>query len=331
MVTTASRSIEILAEGDGRYHPVDPDGFREYVREHKARGLTPKIMSEKEAVARFVANGDYLVYDCEYLNRGPNSLLREVIRQRKCDLWVSGKFTYVDLALLVAGGCASRADCGFFSTSRLVQRALDEGRLTIDEYSNVVLTLRLQGGAMGVPFLPLRSFGGTTGFEHSGAKLIRDPYTGQPTVIVPALNPDVALIHVHQSDVYGNARVFGAGVAHVESALASKKVVISAEEIIDTEEIRRNPGLTSIPYFAVDAVVEAPFGCYPGNCPGVYGPDPEGVAEVFGATRGASAEQYLQKWVYDFETDRDMIDKLVGAKKLIELRRHEVIREGYRS
>jgi glutaconate CoA-transferase, subunit A len=330
MVTTASRSIGILAEGEGSYQPVDPDGFREYVREHKARGLTPKVMSAQEAVARFVANGDYLVYDCEYLNRGPNSLLREVIRQRKRDLWVCGRFTYVDLGLLVAAGCASRADCGFLSPSRPVQHALAAGRLAIYEYSNVVLTLRLQAGAMGVPFLPLRSFGGTTGFEHSGAKLIRDPYTGQPTVIVPALNPDVALIHVQQADVYGNARVFGAGIAHVESALASKKVVISAEEIIDTEEIRRNPGLTSIPYYAVDAVVEAPFGCYPGNCPGVYGPDPAGVTEVFGATRGGSAEQYLQKWVYDFETDRDMINNLVAPSTLIELRRHEVIREGYR-
>lgn len=333
-MTSATRrlgGIEILAEGEARYHPVNPDGFRQWIREHKNRSLTPKVMSEAEAVARFVANGDYLVYDCEYLNRGPNSLLRELIRQRKRDLWLGGKFTYVDVALLVAAGCASRVDCGFFSPSRPLQLALAQGRLEIYEYSNVVMTLRLQAGAMGIPFLPLRSLGGTEGFDHSGAKLIRDPYTRQPTVIVPALNPDVAMIHVHQADVYGNARVFGAGIAHVESAVASRKVIISTEEIIDTEEIRSNPGLTSIPYYAVDAVVEAPFGCYPGNCPGVYGPDSQGVAEVFGAVRGDAAEQYLQKWVYDFTNDREMLDRLVGASKLIELRRHEVIRGGYRA
>src|SRR5919108_57019 len=110
-----------------------------------------------------------------------------------------------------------------------------------------------KAGAMGLPFIPVRSFGGTDGFEHSGAKLIADPYTGEPITIVPALNPDVALIHVHQADVYGNARIFGTGISHVESAMASKKVIISTEEVIDTEEIKRDPGRTTIPYYAVDA------------------------------------------------------------------------------
>ena len=100
---------------------------------------------------------------------------------------------------------------------------------------------------------------------------------------MPALNPDVALIHVQQADIYGNARVFGTGIAHEESALASKKVIVSAEEIIDTEEIRRDPGRTSIPYYAVDAVVHAPFGAWPGNCGGYYGSDTPGVIETFGA------------------------------------------------
>ena len=95
---------------------------------------------------------------------------------------------------------------------------------------------------------------------------------------MPALNPDVAIIHVQQADQYGNARVFGTGIAHVECALASKKVIISAEEIIDTEEIRRDPGRTSIPYYAVDAVVHAPFGAWPGNCGGYYGSDTPGCS-----------------------------------------------------
>src|SRR3970282_2247318 len=117
---------------------------------------------------------------------------------------------------------------------------------------------------MGLPFPPLLSFGGTDGFEHSGAKLIADPYTGDPITIVPALNPDVALIHVHQSDVYGNARIFGTGISHVES----KKVILSTEEIIDTEEIKRDPGRTTVPYYVVAAVVHLPFGAYPGEMQG---------------------------------------------------------------
>jgi glutaconate CoA-transferase subunit A len=193
-----------------------------------------------------------------------------------------------------------------------------------------VMTLRLQAGAMGLPFLPVRSFGGTDGFHHSGAKLIRDPYTGQPLTIVPALNPDVALIHVQQADMYGNARVFGTGIAHQETAMASKKVIISAEEIIDAEEIRRDPGRTSIPYYCVDAVVQAPFGAYPGECAGCYASDPPGVIEVVVATLTDNLGPYLEKYVYSVANDQEMLEKHVGVAKLLEMQRRVASKEGYR-
>lgn len=331
-MTVAERpasQIEVLAEGTGAFHPVDPDGFRAYVRDHKNRALKSRLMTAKEAVSRFVASGDYLTYECNYLMRGPNEIIHEIIRQKREKLWIAGKFTYVDVALLVDAGCASRVDCGFFLSAPAIERALKEQRLEVFEYSNVIMTLRLQAGAMGVPFLPVRSFGGTTGFDHSGAKLISDPYTGDPITIVPALNPDVAVVHVHQADIYGNARVFGTGISDVESALASRKVIISAEEIVDTEEIRRNPGATSIPYYAVDAVVHSPFGSYPGTCPGYYASDPEGVFEVFRAVMGNGVPAYLDKWVKPFETFADMLEQRVGKAKLDTMRANEVVKEGY--
>jgi len=331
MTTRPVRTLEILAEGEAPFHPVDPDGFRAYVFEHKDRSLRPKLMTAQEAVQRFVADGDYLAYDCNYLMRGPNAILHEIIRQGKKDLWVNGKFTYVDVALLVGAGCVSKADCGFFLASPPVLKAYREGRLEFFEYSNVIMTLRLQAGAMGVPFLPVRSFGGTDGFRHSGAKLIRDPYTGDPITIIPALNPDVAVVHVTQADVYGNARVFGTGIAHTECALASKKVIISAEEIVDTEEIRKDPGRTSIPYYAVDAVVEAPYGTYPGTCPGVYASDPMGVMEVFRAISTDQVQAYVDKWITPYADHNEMLEKQVGLAKLLDMKRREVIHEGYRA
>src|SRR5713101_6147900 len=233
-----TKPLNILTEGRGDFLPVDPDGYREYVRDNKQRATTPKLMTEKEAIARFVSDGDYLVYECNYLQRGPSALIREVIRQQKKELWVGAKFTWVAAALLTGAGCASKLDVGFFLFGPVVEQAIQEGRVKAHEYSNVVMTNRIMAGAMGLPFIPVRSFGGTDGFEHSGAKLIADPYTSEPITIVPALNPDVALIHVHQADIYGNARIFGTGISHVESAFASKKVIISTEEIINTEEIR---------------------------------------------------------------------------------------------
>ena len=323
--------MHVLAEGTAEYLKVDPDGFRSHVREHKQRALVPRLMSARDAVSRYVADGDYLAYDCNYTQRGPSTLMREIIRQQKRDLWLCGKFAYVDVGLLTGAGCVSKADCGFFWPGATIDRAVADGRLKVYEYSNVVMTLRLQAGAMGLPFLPVRSFGGTDGFTYSGAKLVEDPFTGMPITLVPALNPDVAIIHVQQADQYGNARVFGTGIAHEECALASKKVIISAEEIIDTDEIRRDPGRTSIPYYAVDAVVHAPFGAWPGNCGGYYGSDTPAVLETFGAMARDTVADYVAKYITPFADDAEMFEKLIGAERLEKLRANEPIHDGYRA
>jgi len=329
-MATSRTQIEVLDEGIGEFRTPDPDGYREWVRDHKSRALVSKLMTAQEAVSRFVKDGDYLCYDCNYLQRGPSALIREVIRQKKKDLWIAGKFTWVAVHLLVAAGCASKVDCGFFLFGKAIDRFVQEGKAKIFEYSNVVMTLRLQAGAMGLPFLPVRSFGGTDGFHHSGAKLIRDPYTGQPLTIVPALNPDVALIHVQQADMYGNARVFGTGIAHQETAMASRKVIISAEEIVDVEEIRRDPGRTSIPYYCADAVVQAPFGAYPGEVTGYYASDPAGVIEVVVATLTDNLDPYLEKYVHSVANDQEMLEKHVGVAKLLEMQRRVPTKEGYK-
>lgn len=319
---TNDRGVEYLAP--------DPDDFRAYVREHRSRELLPKLMDEQEAISRFVQDGDYLVYDCNYLQRGPSSLLREIIRQGRRNLWIGAKFTYVALGLLVQAACVSRADVGFFgSRGPVFSRAIEAGRLKLYEYSNAGMTLRLRAGAQGVSFVQTRSFGGTDGFRYSSAMTLADPFTGRPTVVLPALNPDVAIIHVQEADIYGNARVFGTGIAHAETALASRKVIISTERIVDTEEIRQNPTLTSIPWLAVDAVVLAPYGAYPGSCQGAYAADAEHTMEVFAAMAQDRMGEYLEKWVYSVSNHSDMLERRIGANRLIELRNREVIRQGY--
>jgi acyl CoA:acetate/3-ketoacid CoA transferase alpha subunit len=322
-------TLDVIAEGRGEYLKVDPDGFRDWVREHKDRALVPKLMSEKDAVEKFIQDGDYLLYECNYLQRGPSALIREVIRQKKKDLWLGAKFTWVAAALLVGGGCVSKLDVGFFLFGPTVEQAIREGRVKAYEYSNVVMTNRIMAGAMGLPFLPVRSLGGTDNFPHSGAKLIESPYTGEPILIVPALNPDVALIHVHQADVFGNARIFGTGISHQEAAMASKKVIISTEEIIETDEIRRDPARTTIPYYVVDAVVHTPFGAYPGEMQGRYASDVPHVIEVIASTLRGLIPQYLDKWVYGVSSHAEMLDKLVGAHRLREIVGRATIKEGY--
>jgi glutaconate CoA-transferase subunit A len=321
--------MEVLASGVGEFRMPDPDGFREHVRSHKERRLVNKVMSEQEAISRFVEDGDYLAYDQNVAVRGPTSLFREIIRQRKKNLWVAAKFTWTDVTLLVAGGCVSKIDVGWMATGKVINEAIRKSEVKLIEWSNGALAYRFLAGALGVPFLPMRYLLGTDTFTQSAAKAIEDPYTGQRICLVPALYPDVAIIHVHQCDAYGNARVMGAGVAPMEIAMCSKKLIISTEEIIDNEAIRRQPQRTTIPYYFVDAVVVAPFGCYPGSTPGLYGADIEHWLEFMAAETQGKTDEYLEKWVYSVATHEEMLNERVGAKKLLQLRQAEIVREGY--
>jgi acyl CoA:acetate/3-ketoacid CoA transferase alpha subunit len=321
--------VEVLAAGIGEFRQPDPDGFREYVRTHKERRLVDKVISEHDAVERFVADGDYLAFDQNVAVRGPSSLLREIIRQRKKDLWVAAKFTWTDVSLLVAGGCVSKIDVGWMATGRLINEAVRKGEVKLIEWTNGALAYRHLAGSLGVPFLPMRYLAGTDTFTQSGAKLIEDPYTNQRLTLVPALFPDVAIIHVHQCDIYGNARVMGAGVTPQEIAASSRKVIISTEEIIDTEAIRRQPQRTTIPYYFVDAVVHAPFGGYPGSTPGLYAADIEHWLEFAAAEMQGKTGEYLEKWVFSVASHEEMLDQRVGAKKLLQLQTAETVREGY--
>jgi len=326
--------MEILDSGIGElFHMPDPDGHRAYIRQHKPRALVEKVMTEQEAVSKFVSDGDYICYDCNMIMRGPSSLIREVIRQRKKYLGVGGRFTYVIVNLLVGTGCVKHIDVGFIGVGAALTHVLDVGgEVTVTEWSNSAMTMRQLAGALGIPFIPVRFLGGTGAFHYSGARMARDPWTEKEVVLLPALNPDVALIHVHQCDVYGNARIFGPSVSPWETAAASKKLIISTEEIIDTEYIRRDPGKTTIPYYLVDAVVEAPFGAHPGEVQGLYNSDQVAIMELFGAgaePTGSGLKEYLEKNVYSVATHQEYLEQRVGLERLFSLKQEAKIKEGY--
>jgi len=302
--------------------------MREWVRDKKSRFLESKLMTEQEAIKRFVKDGDYLAFDLAVLVRGPSSLEREIVRQRKKNLFLAGKFSFLDCALLVVGGCVTRIDCGFMGGGASHFRAIEKGEVEVVEWSNGTISARFLAGALGLPFIPWRGLMGTETFKHSAAKIAIDPFTGKRITLLPALNPDVALIHANQCDVYGNARLFGPGCTPIEVATASKRLIISTEEIIDIEEIRKAPAKTTIPYYMVDAVVLAPFGGHPGAVPGLYDADFEHMNEFFKAERDpALMEKYLDKYIYSCKTHQDYLDK-IGKAKLEELKKRE-IKEGY--
>lgn len=321
--------MEVLTSGSEEYKVPDPTGFREWVRAHKERRLVNKVMSEKEAVETFVSDSDYICWDWMWPHKGPNSLIREIIRQKKKNLWAGVRLDTFSTALLVAAGCVDKIDLGFTTIFGTLEKAISEGKIKIMEWSNSCMVLRYVAGSMGIPFLPINFISGTDLFEHSGAKLIKDPFTGRPTCLIPALNPDVSIIHVNQCDIYGNARVFGPNPCTKELAAASRKVILSAEELIPEDEVRKDPVRTNIPYYVVDAIVVAPFGAYPGSMPGHYDADIEGLVEALGAQRDFTMDDYIQNNITSVDSHEEFLEKRVGIKKLMQLKNQETVREGY--
>ncbi|MFQ5595240.1 MAG: CoA transferase subunit A [Anaerolineae bacterium] len=322
--------MEVLESGIGKYRFTDPDEMRLWVQANKTRDFVDKTMTAREAVERFVKDGDYVSFDFSSFTRGSQVLIREIIRQRRRHLWYCAKFTLIESTLLVAGGNVDHIDVGFLGLGRLLNRSIEEGRVKVTEWTNGTLTLRHQAGAMGVPFLPTRALLGTDTLKYSGAKVIEDPFSGKPITLIPAVNPDVALIHVHEADIYGNARCYGPGVAPLETAEAARRVIISTDKIIDHDAIRQEPGKTTIPYYLVDAVVYAPFGCWPGGLPGVYELDFEHFLDFLAKTESMELMAgYLDEYIYSVESDSEMFEKRVGWDRLMALKRRATLVEGY--
>jgi glutaconate CoA-transferase subunit A len=150
---------------------------------------------------------------------------------------------------------------------------VESGRVRFDEWSHMAMGLRFRAGAMGVPFLPMRSMLGSDVLQQRPeAREMDCPFTGDKLLLVPALNPDVALIHVQRCDAYGNAQMEGLQFLDIDLAMAANRVILTTERIVSNDQIRRAPDQTKIPFFAVEAVVEVPFGCAPHECSGVNEP-----------------------------------------------------------
>jgi hypothetical protein len=188
------------------------------------------------------------------------------------------------------------------------------------EWSNAAIAWRFKAAAMGVPFIPTRSMLGTDTLAYSAAKVIEDPFGTGPIALLPALILDTGLIHVHRADKYGNAQIDGISGFAFEMARASKNLIISTEEVVPSEEIRKHPDRTVIPYYLVDAVIEAPFGSHPGEMCYFYERDePQIKAWVEASREPETTQAYLQKYIYDLKDHQEYL-QLIGEERLQQLK-----------
>lgn len=283
-----------------------------------AGGCVPesKLMSEQDAVARFVADGDsvYVGYTC-----AAHGLCREVVRQRRTGLELIGGSVGPQGSMLIMGGCANRVRTGYLAAALrpgAVQDMMTAGDLKYEDYSNQAIALMLMAGGLGIPFIPTRSFLGSdyldpANVEHSGAylrdqkwRLMESPFDGQPYVALPALKPDVALLHAQRADEFGNVQVWG----HLGDARwaywAAKKVIVSVEEIVSHETVLQDPGRTVVPGFRVAAVVHMPLGAHPSGQAGYYDFDYafQGASGMSRITRDAESwHDFADEWIYGLE------------------------------
>jgi glutaconate CoA-transferase, subunit A len=206
---------------------------------------------------------------------------------------------------------------------KVFRRFVEERRARYEEWSHLSLGLRYLAASMGVPFLPTRSLLGSDLLASTGAKLMEDPFTGARVALVPALVPDVALIHAHRADVLGNAQIDGPPYMDREIARAARHVILTVEEIVSTDAISRSSDRTAIPHFLVDAVVEVPFGSFPHECYGLYEASFahfEDYARLVDDQGIEGVEVYLRRYLDEAGSFDGFLERM-GASVLLEQQR----------
>jgi glutaconate CoA-transferase subunit A len=288
--------------------------------EQRDRSLREKVVSLDEA-ASFVRDGDSVGIGGSTMSRTPMGLIWSLIRAKRRNLVCSRCITSSDGDLLYGSGVSEHIISSWFSqgilfgVSKVMRHYVEMGKARFDEWSHMAMGMRFRAGAMGVPFMPIRSMLGSDLIaQRPEAKEFDCPFTGEKLLLVPALNPDVALIHVQRCDAYGNAQIDGLQFMDIDLARAANRVILTTERIVSNEQIRRAPDHTKIPFFTVDAVVELPFGCAPHECYGVYEPMMRHMQEYVALVNGdpiGGMEQYLKKYVYGPSSWTDFLD-LIG-------------------
>lgn len=275
-----------------------------------------KIVPLSTAIQRHVQSGD-TVYAAGFTHLIPFAAGHEIIRQGLKDLVLARATPDLIYDQLAAAGCARKVIFSYMGNPgvgslRIVRKQIEAGNLEWEEYSHFSMITRLQAGAAGLPFMPMNP---TAAIDLERAnpqyRRVKDPYSDQEVVTVPALNPDVAIVHVQRADADGNAHIWGIIGEQKEAAFAADRVIITAEEIVSSEVIRSDPNRTLIPGFIVDAVCHVPFAAHPSYTQGYYDRDNAFYLEWDAVSREPdTVKAYLDEWVFGVADRTEYWNKL---------------------
>lgn len=289
--------------------------------------MQDKLTTLEAAVREHVHDGDIVALQNMATQAAPMATVREIIRQEKRDLGLVVLVGGIAVDWLAAAGCLNRVIGAAVSMEQfgLCQRyraAVESQQIRVEELSETALNARLGAAARNLPFLPTRGLIGTDLIDVDAENLvvIEDPFEGMPVVACRRLDPDVALVHAHRADRFGNVQIEPTAQWPDLGIMpkAAKKVIVTAEEIVDTDVLRRNPDRTVLPGFIVNAVVEVPYGAHPTSFNPNYGYDSKMHLEWVAAARDdAATQQFLNDHVYGPADQAAYLDSTGGADRLI--------------
>jgi glutaconate CoA-transferase subunit A len=294
-----------------------------------------KVMTLKDAIKTYVTDGCHISIGGFTVSRNPMAAVFEIMRQRKRNLHCYAHSNGTGIDELVGGGCISKLEIAYGGNGKAAptcirfKSAIQNREILFEDYSNYQMSLRFHAGAMGVPFIATRSGLGTDILKKWGfseqmrskdpklpdkkIEIIDNPFNGwagaSKVVLVPAINPDITIIHVQKADKYGTCRIEGLNFADVDQAKASRTVIVTCEEIVDTDTLREKPEYNQIPFIHVSAVVHVPYGAYPSACYNYYDYDPKYLSQTSKFAKDDRLyEEYLKKFVYGVKDHQELLN-----------------------
>ncbi len=269
-----------------------------------------------EAISKYVRDGDTL-YAAGFTHLIPFAAGHEIIRQGRRALTLARATPDLIYDQMVAAGCARKVIFSYMGNPgvgslRATRAALERGDLEWEEYSHFAMISRLQAGATGLPFMPINpTAAGDLSAANPLYRTVTDPYSGREITVVPALTPDVAIVHVQRADASGNAHIWGIIGEQKEAAFAARHVILTAEEIVDESVIRSDPNRTLIPGFIVDAVCHVPYCAHPSYTQGYYDRDNAFYLAWDKISKSPDTlKSWLDEWVFGVSDRAEYWEKL---------------------
>lgn len=281
-----------------------------------------KWMRLDEAVARFVEDGSSVAMGTGLETCIPFAAGHEIIRQKKQNLALIGPISDILFDQLIGAGCVRKVQAAWVGnvitgSGYNFRRAFEQNRLIVEDHSNLTMTLALRAGAMGVPFFPSKTaLGSDLPRSNPGLKTTVCPFTGERLMAVSAIRPDVCIVPVQRADVFGNAHAWGNLGLSREACLASERIILTAERIVDPEVIGSDPNRVLTPGFRVSAVVHEPWGAHPSPMPGCYNRDHQSFLDYREASRTAEGyKRWKAIWIDGVSSRKEYLDR-VGPERI---------------